>query len=82
MGSWPPKPRTTGFFLLRKLKGNQALSKKPVIHLTHLEEEDVEDGKDPASDDPGGIKGVMQEFMVQLARVVKGPQADEKCCYR
>ena len=28
-----------------------------------LEEEDTDDGKDPESDDPGGIEGVT-EFMV------------------
>ena len=59
-----PKPRTTSFFPLRKLKGNQPLSKKPTIHLAHLEEEEVDDGKDPESDDPGGIEGVTKEFMV------------------
>ena len=56
---------------MRKLKGNQPLSKKPAIHLAHLEEEEADDGKDPESDGPGGIKGVTEEFMVQLARVVK-----------
>ena len=66
---------------MRKLKGNQLLSKKPTIHLVHLEEEEADDGKDPESDDPGGIKGVMEEFMVQLARVVKDAQSDEKCSY-
>ena len=60
----PSKPRTTSFFPLRKLKGNQPLSKKPAIHLVHLEEEDADDGKDPASDDPGGIEGVTEEFLV------------------
>ena len=75
------KPRTTSFFPLRKLKGNQPLSKKPTIHLAQLEEEDADDGEDPESDDPGGIKGVMEEFMIQLARVVKDAQTDEKCCY-
>ena len=59
--------------------GNQPLSKKPAIHLAQLEEAD--DGKDPESDDPDGIKGVTEEFMVQLARAVKDAQADEKCCY-
>ena len=49
--------------------------------LTQLEEEDADDGEDPESDNPGGIKGVMEEFMVPLARVVKDVQADEKCCY-
>ena len=37
--------------------------------------------EDPESDDPGGIEGVVEEFMVQLARVVKDSQAEEKCCY-
>ena len=60
----PSKPRTTSFFPLRKLKGNQPLFKKPAIHLAHLEEEDADGGEDPESDDPGGIEGVMEEFMV------------------
>ena len=51
------------------------------MHLAHLEEEDAGDGEDPESDDPSGIEGVTEEFMVQLARVVKDAQADEKCCY-
>ena len=38
-------------------------------------------GKDPGSDDPGGIEGMTKEFMVQLARAVKDTQADEKHCY-
>ena len=76
-----PKPRTTSFFPLRKLKGNQPLLKKPAICLAYLDKEDVDDGKDPESDDPGGIEGVTKEFMVQLARAVKDAQADENCCY-
>ena len=46
-----------------------------------LEEEDADDGKDPESDDPGGIEGVIEEFMVQWARAVKDAPADEKHCY-
>ena len=39
----PYKPRTTSFFPLRKLKGNQPLPKKPVVHAwLHLEEEDAD----------------------------------------
>ena len=64
-----------------KLKGNQPLSKKPAVHLVQLEEEEADDGEDPESDDPDGIEGVTEEFMVQLARVVKDAQADEKSCY-
>ena len=77
----PSKPRTTSFFPLRKLKGNQPFSKKPAIQLAPLEEEDADDGEDPESDDLDGIKGVLQEFMVWLARAVKDAQMDEKHCY-
>ena len=76
----PSKPRTTSFFPLRKLMGNQPLSKKPAIHLAQLEEENADDSEDTESDDPGGIKEVMEEFMIWLARVVKDAQTDEKCC--
>ena len=63
------------------MRVNQPLLKKPAVHLAHLEEEDAGDGEDPESNDPSGIEGVTEEFMVQLARVVKDAQADEKCCY-
>ena len=75
------KPRTTSFFPLRKLKGNQSFPKKPTVRLMQLEEEDTNDGEDQESDDPDGIKGVTEEFMVQLARAVKDAQMDEKHCY-
>ena len=58
------KPTTTSFFPLRKVKGNQPLSMKPTICLAQLEEEDADNGEDPESDDPGGIKGVKEEFMI------------------
>ena len=77
----PSKPRTTSFFPLRKLKGNQPFSKKPAIWLAQLEEEDANNGEDPESDDPDGIEGVTEEFMVWLARAVKDAQMDEKHCY-
>ena len=77
----PSKPRTTSFFPLRKLKGSQPFPKKPTIHLVQLEEEDIDDGEDLESDDPDGIEGVMEEFMVQLARAVKDAQKDERHCY-
>ena len=77
----PSKLRATSFFPLRKLRGNQLFTKKPAMHLTQLEEESANNGKDPERDDPDGIKGVTEEFMVRLARVVKDAQVDEKCCY-
>ena len=56
---------------MRKLKGNQPFSKKPTIWLAQLEEEDADSDEDPESDDPDGIEGVMEEFMIWLARAVK-----------
>ena len=53
----------------------------PAVHLAHLEEEDVGSDKEKESDDPGGIKGVTEEFMVCLARAVKDAQVEEECCY-
>ena len=77
----PPKPRTTSFFHLRKLKSNQPILKKPAVYLVHLEEEDASNDEDQASHNPSGIEGVTEEFMVCLARAVKDAHADEKCCY-
>ena len=77
----PSKPSPTSFFPLRKLKGSQPFPKKPTVWLVQLKEEDADDGEEQESDDPDGIKGVMEEFMVQLARAVKDAQTDEKHCY-
>ena len=76
----PSKQRATSFFPLRKLKGSQPYTKKPAVCLAQLEE-GAEDGKDLESNDPDGIDGVKEEFMVWLARAVKDAQVDEKCCY-
>ena len=77
----PSKPRATSFFSLRKLKGSQPFTKKPTMCLTQLEEEGANNDEDPESDDPDGIKGVTEEFMVQLARAIKDTQIDKKHCY-
>ena len=77
----PSKPRMTSFFPLRKLKGSQPFPKKPTIRLVQLEEEDADDREELESDDPDGIEGVTEEFMVRLARAVKDAQMDERCCY-
>ena len=77
----PTRPRATSFFPLRKLKGSQPLTKKPAVCLAQLDEEGIDEGKDQESDDPDGIEGVTEEFMVRLARAVKDAQKDEKCCY-
>ena len=75
------KPRTTSFFPLRKLTGSQPFPKKPAVQLAQLDEEDADDSEDPESNDPDGIEGVTEDFMVQLARAVKDTQMDEKHCY-
>ena len=51
------------------------------MQLAQLDEEDADDGKDPESNDPDGIEGVTEDFMVWLARAVKDTQMDEKHCY-
>ena len=77
----PSKLRATSFFPLRKLKGSQPFMKKPAICLAQLEEEGANNSEDPESNDPDGIEGVTEEFMVQLARAVKDAQLDKKHCY-
>ena len=67
----PSQPRTTSLFPLRKLKGSQPFPKKPTIHLAQLEEEDAKDREELESDDPDGIEGVTEEFMVWLARACR-----------
>ena len=45
-------------------------------------EEDNSDKEESAkSNDPNGIEGMTEEFIVHLARAVKEAQQDEKCCY-
>ena len=49
------------------MKGSQPFPKKPAVHLMQLEEEDANDGEDLESNDPDGIEGMTEEFMVWLA---------------
>ena len=76
----PVKPKTTSFFPLRKLKGNQP-TKTPAVQLVHLEEEAPDDEEGTDSKDPDGLDGMTEEFMVYLTRAVKDAQQDGKCCY-
>ena len=75
------KPKTTSFFPLWKLKGNQPVSKMATMHLVHLEEESAEREEEGETEDPDSIDGVMEEFMVCLAGAVRDAQAEEKHCY-
>ena len=54
----------------------------PAVYLAHLEEESTKKDEGVDSEDPNGIEGVMEEFMVCLARAMKDAQKEEKCCYQ
>ena len=75
------KPKTTSFFPLQKLKGNQPVSKTAAMHLVHQEEESPEREEEDKPKDPDHIDGVTEELMVHLAWTVKDTQVEEKCCY-
>ena len=75
------KPRTTSFFPLQKLKGNQPIPKMPTVHLVHLEEESTRKDEEVESKDADGIDGVTEEYMVCLARAMKNSQVKENHCY-
>ena len=74
------KPKATSFFPLQKLKGSQP-TKTSVVWVAHLEEENGDKEECTDSKDPDGIKGMTEEFIVCLTRVVKDAQQEEKCCY-
>ena len=74
------KPKMTSFFPPWKLKGTQP-TKTPAIRAMHLEEEGSKEVAGTKSEDPNGIKGVTEEFIVCLARAVKETQKDKKWCY-
>ena len=75
------KPRVTSFFPLWKLEGTQPVVKTSTMHLVHQEEESAKKDEEVESKDPDGIDGVIEEFMVHLARAVKDTQMEEKHCY-
>ena len=51
------------------------------MKAVHLEDEGSAEEAGIRSEDPDGIEGVTEEFIVRLARVVKETQKDEKRCY-
>ena len=68
------KLKTTSFFPLRKFKGNKLVPKATTMHLAHLVEENTKRDDKVKSEDPDNIKRVTEEFIVHLARVLKGAQ--------
>ena len=73
------KPWVTSFFPLWKLKGSQPAT-TPSAWVAHLEKENTNKEECINSEDPDGIEGIMEDFIVCLARAVKDAQ-QEKCCY-
>ena len=69
----PAKPKVMSFFPLRRLKGTQP-TKTPAVQLAHLEEEAADDEEGADREDPDGLDGVTEEFMVCLTRAVKDTQ--------
>ena len=49
--------------------------------MVHLEEDSTNKEEGTESEDPDGIKGLTEEFIVHLARAVKEAQQEEKHCY-
>ena len=75
------KRRTSSFLPLWKLKGTQPALKTSAMCLVHLEEESAGKDEEVEGEDPNGIDGVMEDFMVHLARAVRDTQVEKKCCY-
>ena len=75
------KPKAMSFFPLQKLKGTQP-ARTPAVWVVHLEEDSTDKEEGTKSEDPDGIKGVTEEFIVHLTRAVKEAQQEEKCCYQ
>ena len=74
------KPRATSFFPQQKLKGSQPVI-TPSMQMAHLEEKSINEEEGINSEDLDGIKGITEEFIVCLARAVKGAQQAKKHYY-
>ena len=74
------KSQVTSFFPLQKLKGSQPAI-TPSAWVAHLEEVSADKEECVNSEDPDGIKGITEEFIVCLVRAVKDAQQMQKHCY-
>ena len=64
------KPKGMSFSPLQKLKGTKPAG-APAVWVEHLEEESTNKEDCAESEDPDGIEGMTEEFIVHLARAVK-----------
>ena len=60
------KPKTTSFFPLWKLKGNQPVPKMAIMCLMHLEEESTKRDEEVESKDPDSIDGLWKSSWCTL----------------
>ena len=67
------------FFPLWKLKGSQP-TVTPSAQVAHLEEESANKEEYIDGEEPDGIEGITEEFILCLTRAVKDAQQTEKCC--
>ena len=74
------KLKVTSFFPLQKLQDSQ-LSVTHSARVVYLKEKSANEEEGVDGEDPDGIKGVTEEFIIHLARAVKDTQQMEKCCY-
>ena len=64
------------FFTLWMLKGSQS-TRTAAVWVAHLEGEDTDKEECADREDPDGTEGVIDEFIIQLARAVKETQWQE-----
>ena len=69
--------KAISFFPLWILKCTQH-AKIPTVWLVHLEEESAKKEEGTESEDPNGIKGVTEEFIMCLAQAVKDAQQERE----
>ena len=74
------KPQVMSFFPLWKLKGSQPAA-TPSAWEAHWEKESTDKEECINSEDPDGIEGITEDFIVHLARTVKDTQQEQKGCY-
>ena len=74
------KPRAPSFFPLQKFNGSQ-LAQTPSVWMAHLEEKSTDEEEGIDNEDPDGIEGMTEDFIVHLARKVKDAQQMEKHYY-